>query len=765
MSTWTRRCKGIQPLPSLQLEPAYPNLQPAPDIAPPLGTRSNTPTGFDPTIMTISKMVSSFPNIGWKPPNGVSNEVLKKDAFSPDLEGMAILYTPHGFDHVQQKMRSILPIKGGQHSNAFWTGTKWNEDHLIGSLGFRHVNETTLIGVVDGENVVIKVAWIVGDSEPTDAITSLHTRLMRGHTSDLPTGFYNSSKRGGKASSGKLITFGAARRFGQDADAFNMPKGREFLAIYKGKGDKSDPCLLRAAAECAKQVTHLERRFLPQLDSIRASLADMADPEGHHRMHPDVNAFQGAMSDGYVSGPHVDGSKSGKVEGGNETIVFAQKGPLPDGHKPMFAAAGCVFHVPPTGFALMSLSPDVEHGTLPTSSTEPSCDHDTAVSVIFTKDVTVRAGMSQVANNNPTTEKWRASTHFLPAVEDKHADSPLAQSRLWERTCPGLYARPHPPSAREDACAERPPYDVDEPFVDDYSGFDVMDEPDPLIDTLANAARSSRIEASKNDRLSQFIALRVSQKKSRARAINVWHGKYRSGYTERVAAAWVDANFKPFFIERVAGHFGRWCYVPIGREKHSNSCELAAIQIATNLDGRLEFGAQDPFTTPEVCFQSAEGEDFCLPYSAASAAHHLGDVKLSNVLKEKASKIEQMEKQMEEVRSTAVEIGWQATRIASKEEVAAFDPEKACPDGSVLVMHLKEDDGAADHAWSVALGFIFDANRSQAVRLSKESLAAMGYAGIVSASLLTPKKKIADALEKKRLKRKREGEISGDGLC
>jgi len=158
----------------------------------------------------------------------------------------------------------------------------------------------------------------------------------------------------------------------------------------------------------------------------------------------------------------------------------------------------------------------------------------------------------------------------------------------------------------------------------------------------------------------------------------------------------------------------------------------------------------DPFTSPEVCFQSEEGEDFCLPYCVASAAKHLGDDKLPPILKERASEIEQIEKQMEKVRSIAVEIGWTATRIKSNEEVASFNPLTACPHGSVLVMHLKEADGAADHAWSVALGYIFDANRTHAIPLSESSLSAMGYVGIVSATLLTPKKKIADALERKR---------------
>ena len=83
-------------------------------------------------------------------------------------------------------------------------------------------------------------------------------------------------------------------------------------------------------------------------------------------------------------------------------------------------------------------------------------------------------------------------------------------------------------------------------------------------------------------------------------------------------------------------------------------------------------------------------------------------------------------------------------------EVASFDPLTACPDGSLLVMHLKETDGAEDHAVCVSLSYIFDSNRSRALPLSQEGLDAINFAGVVSATILTPKKKIADALSKKR---------------
>ena len=116
----------------------------------------------------------------------------------------------------------------------------------------------------------------------------------------------------------------------------------------------------------------------------------------------------------------------------------------------------------------------------------------------------------------------------------------------------------------------------------------------------------------------------------------------------------------------------------------------------------------------------------------------------------KASVLEQVERQMEELRSTADAIGWKPTVIKSVEDLAAFDPLTACPDGSALVMHLKETDGSADHAVAIARGFIFDANRPHALPLTTASLEVLKYEGIVSATLLTPSPKIAKALERKR---------------
>ncbi|MEC8800126.1 MAG: hypothetical protein VXX55_05155 [Planctomycetota bacterium] len=266
----------------------------------------------------------------------------------------------------------------------------------------------------------------------------------------------------------------------------------------------------------------------------------------------------------------------------------------------------------------------------------------------------------------------------------------------------------------------------------------------PALDDTAAQTDETPVIAAAAIRMTQFNRLRVYQDRAGRQR---WQGAYSDWRIEHVKADWVDENFKPFFIRRVARNFGRWCYVPVGKMDSTASPQ----SVAANLNGMFGFGTQSPELTPEVRYRSAEdGGDFCLPYSAASAAHHLGDAKLPFLFKQEASNIEGHERQMEIVREAANQQGWTTHKIASVEEIAAFNPLTACADGDMLIMHLKETDGAEDHAVTITLGWIFDANRTHALPLSSDGLQAINYAGIVSATRLTPKPKIAAALAKKR---------------
>ena len=167
-------------------------------------------------------------------------------------------------------------------------------------------------------------------------------------------------------------------------------------------------------------------------------------------------------------------------------------------------------------------------------------------------------------------------------------------------------------------------------------------------------------------------------------------------------------------------------YVPVGRQEIASTSPSHA----ATLNGMFTSGTPSPELTPEVRFMMTDGDgDYCLSYSSASALHHLGDIKLPALLVQDASTVEGHERQMELVREMARQLGWTTIRIASAEEVAAFNPLTACVEGSVLVLHLRELDGAEDHAVSIVHAdghaWIFEANRTHALPLSIEGLAAI----------------------------------------
>ena len=203
-------------------------------------------------------------------------------------------------------------------------------------------------------------------------------------------------------------------------------------------------------------------------------------------------------------------------------------------------------------------------------------------------------------------------------------------------------------------------------------------------------------------------------------------------------------------VDRCERHLGRFCYVPIGKSSEVASSLCTASDNLEGLNGKTGAGTQSLVTLPEVRFLSVDGGggDVCLPYGVASALHAFGDTKLPSLIIASAHQLEQRERQMEALRALAVENRWQANAIIG-EDAAAFRPLIDCSSDSVYVLHLKEVDGAEDHAVAIAHSFVFDANRTHALPLSHAGLAAINYAGVVSATRLTPSRKIADAISRR----------------
>lgn len=205
-------------------------------------------------------------------------------------------------------------------------------------------------------------------------------------------------------------------------------------------------------------------------------------------------------------------------------------------------------------------------------------------------------------------------------------------------------------------------------------------------------------------------------------------------------------------VDRCAAHLGRFCYVPVGKLKAIASPESTTHDFVGT-------PAEETGSVPrslEVHLLSAEGGgDFCVPYGAANALIGFGDSKLWPKLVEAARDIEQKERQMEALRIFCVDSGnWHVKAIKSSEDLAAFDP-LGCSQESVYVLHIKEIDGARDHAVGIARGRIFDANRRYTLPLSSAGLKAIGYTGIVSATSLTPSRKLSAAIERSRAREPR----------
>ena len=115
-------------------------------------------------------------------------------------------------------------------------------------------------------------------------------------------------------------------------------------------------------------------------------------------------------------------------------------------------------------------------------------------------------------------------------------------------------------------------------------------------------------------------------------------------------------------VARCVEAFGRFCWVPLGK----NDTE--------GLKGRTGAGTLGPVTPLEVRFLSSDGgDDYCLPYGAASALHAFGDKKLHQQIVKAAAELEQKERQMEALRALATGQGWKA-KVLVGEEARVFDP-------------------------------------------------------------------------------------------
>ena len=154
--------------------------------------------------------------------------------------------------------------------------------------------------------------------------------------------------------------------------------------------------------------------MIPSLAKSRDEIANAHDPQALHRMSEICSAFATSLACHYVVTAHDDSGKAA------ETIQFLNRnGPLPEGHEWLFVMSGHVHPLPDVigGSALLFIDGEgVYHGTLPTSSTEPTLDHGNLGSALVTKKHTLDSFSRQMQSRSMTTpEDWLASRTFLAA--------------------------------------------------------------------------------------------------------------------------------------------------------------------------------------------------------------------------------------------------------------------------------------------------------------------------------------------------------------
>lgn len=255
-----------------------------------------------------------------------------------------------------------------------WARTEFTEASLL-ERGFTLVGHNTIVAVEDGQGrLAIKVVYITHAGPAAETALRLAEYTLDGDKCKTPGAATQSeiSKRGAKVSFGKMLMYGSTNHHGSNATRFSNGAVPTFAGVYNPRG-KVDLHLLDLVAKHAEAMTDTERCVSPGYAAQRKALMERLDPLKEHRITPNVDATALSITSSYVVMPHDDSGKA------CEAIVFANRnGPLPPGHKWLFVAGGFLFALPEQkgGSALLLVKGDgVYHGTLPTSSTEPTISH------------------------------------------------------------------------------------------------------------------------------------------------------------------------------------------------------------------------------------------------------------------------------------------------------------------------------------------------------------------------------------------------------
>ena len=254
---------------------------------------------------------------------------------------------------------------------------------------------------------------------PVHISTLLHTK-RRPYQPKEVRGLSKFGRRGGKkAEHGAMVMFGSHNLIP------SVRHDKAIPAIYNPKQliDRNTNALM---LEHADALSELEHRTIPALAHCRDQIADKHDPNRIHRLSDRCSAFALSLALHYVVTSHDDSGKAA------EGILFVNAtGPLPPGHSWDFVVGGHILPLPTergkAAFIFVE-GEGVQHGTLPTSATEPTCDHGNFGSALVTKDKMIQALERQGESGKPTPKEWTAQALYRapPASLDANACSEAA---------------------------------------------------------------------------------------------------------------------------------------------------------------------------------------------------------------------------------------------------------------------------------------------------------------------------------------------------
>eukprot|EP00966_Prymnesium_polylepis_P309163 7144735-Prymnesium_polylepis.1 len=271
-----------------------------------------------------------------------------------------------------------------------WEQFDYNRDHLIQQAGFVEASGTTMVMVGpdrDGRYAVKVVYGLLDSAEEMLALCGEVYTKRRPHQPKEVRGLSKFGRRGGKkAEHGSMVMLGSHNFIpGSGHKAVGYDKAMPAIYNPKQPIDRNTNALM---LEHADALSELEHRTIPALAYCRDEIADKHDPERIHRLSDRCSAFALSLALHYVVTSHDDSGKAA------EGILFVNAtGPLPPGHSWDFVVGGHILPLPnergKAAFIFVE-GEGVQHGTLPTSATEPTCDHGNFGSALVTKDKTIQ---------------------------------------------------------------------------------------------------------------------------------------------------------------------------------------------------------------------------------------------------------------------------------------------------------------------------------------------------------------------------------------